>query len=61
MSVMTTNPKDVISTEAQRLLQVYKRGQIVFERGSGTRLFTADGRSYLDLISGVGVASLGHA
>ena len=61
MSVMTTNPKNVISTEAQRLLQVYKRGQIVFERGSGTRLFTADGRSYLDLISGVGVASLGHA
>ena len=61
MSVMTTNPKDVISAEAQRLLQVYKRGQIVFERGSGMRLFTADGRSYLDLISGVGVASLGHA
>ena len=61
MNVMTMNPSDVISAEAQRLLQVYRRGQVVFERGSGTRLFTQDGRSYLDMISGVGVASLGHA
>ena len=27
----------------------------------GCRLFDADGRAYLDLISGVGVAALGHA
>jgi acetylornithine/N-succinyldiaminopimelate aminotransferase len=51
----------VIAGEAKKVLQVYRRGQVVFVRGSGTRLFTADGRSYLDLISGVGVASLGHA
>jgi predicted acetylornithine/succinylornithine family transaminase len=51
----------VIATEARNVLQVYRRGQVVFERGSGTRLFTQDGRSYIDLISGVGVAALGHA
>jgi acetylornithine/N-succinyldiaminopimelate aminotransferase len=34
---------------------------VVFERGRGCRLFDANGRSYLDLISGVGVAALGHA
>ena len=30
-------------------------------RGEGVRLFDADGREYLDLLSGIGVASLGHA
>jgi predicted acetylornithine/succinylornithine family transaminase len=50
-----------MAIEAEHLLQVYKRGQVVFERGQGCRLFDANGRSYLDLISGVGVASLGHA
>jgi predicted acetylornithine/succinylornithine family transaminase len=52
---------DVIANEAEHLLQVYRRGQVVFERGRGCRLTDADGRSYLDVISGVGVASLGHA
>jgi predicted acetylornithine/succinylornithine family transaminase len=51
----------VIEGESRHVLQVYRRGQVVFERGSGTRLFTEDGRSYIDLISGVGVAALGHA
>jgi predicted acetylornithine/succinylornithine family transaminase len=51
---------DVIATESEHLLQVYRRGPVVFERGRGCRLFDAE-RSYLDLISGVGVASLGHA
>jgi len=52
---------DVIALESEHLLQVYRRGPVVFERGQGCRLFSADGRSYLDLTSGVGVASLGHA
>ncbi|MEO6213016.1 MAG: acetylornithine/succinylornithine family transaminase [Vicinamibacterales bacterium] len=52
---------DVIATEARHVLQVYRRGQVVFERGSGAYLYSSDGRKYLDLISGVGVASLGHA
>jgi predicted acetylornithine/succinylornithine family transaminase len=56
-----TTATDVIATEAAHLLQVYRRGQVVFERGQGCRLFDASGRGYLDLISGVGVASLGHA
>ena len=52
---------DVISVEAEHVLQVYRRGGVVFERGRGCRLFDAEGRGYLDLISGVGVAALGHA
>src|SRR5215218_8464483 len=58
---MTTVATDVIATEAAHVLQVYRRSQVVFERGSGAYLYTSEGRRYLDLISGVGVASLGHA
>ena len=38
------------------------RGDVVLEACGlrGCRLFDADGRGYLDFISGVGVASLGH-
>jgi predicted acetylornithine/succinylornithine family transaminase len=56
-----TTATDVIAVETDHLLQVYRRGRVVFERGRGCRLFDADGRAYMDLISGVGVASLGHA
>jgi predicted acetylornithine/succinylornithine family transaminase len=52
---------DVVSVEKEHLLQVYRRGEVVFDRGRGCRLFDTNGRSYLDLISGVGVAALGHA
>ncbi|RPH75878.1 MAG: aminotransferase class III-fold pyridoxal phosphate-dependent enzyme, partial [Candidatus Rokuibacteriota bacterium] len=56
-----TTATDVIGAEAAHILQVYRRAPVVFERGHGCRLFDQAGRSYLDLISGVGVASLGHA
>jgi acetylornithine/N-succinyldiaminopimelate aminotransferase len=51
----------VMATETDHVLQVYKRNPIVFERGRGCRLFDTEGRSYLDLLSGIGVAALGHA
>ncbi|HET7698688.1 MAG TPA: acetylornithine/succinylornithine family transaminase [Vicinamibacterales bacterium] len=52
---------DPIALDAQHVLQVYRRAPVVFESGKGCALFTRDGERYLDLISGVGVASLGHA
>jgi len=58
---MTTATSNVIALETDHVLQVYKRNPVVFERGRGCHLFDADGRSYLDLVSGVGVAALGHA
>jgi len=59
---MTTRaPIDAKAIEAQHVLQNYKRFPVVFERGQGIRLFDAEGRSYLDFLSGIGVASLGHA
>jgi predicted acetylornithine/succinylornithine family transaminase len=52
---------DVFAVENDHLLPIYRRGRVVFERGRGCRLIDAGGRSYVDLISGIGVASLGHA
>lgn len=51
---------DIRSLEAQHVLQTYKRQSLVLERGQGMRLFDDQGRAYLDFLSGIGVASLGH-
>ena len=58
---MTTKAETIRAAEAAHVLQNYKRHPVVFERGSGSRLFDTEGREYLDLLSGIGVASLGHA
>lgn len=58
---MTTTSTDVRALESQHVLQTYRRFPVVFERGSGMRLFDDTGRAYLDFVSGIGVASLGHA
>src|SRR5256886_8137213 len=52
---------DVQALEARHILQTYRRNPVTFVRGHGVRLYDADGREYLDLLSGIGVASLGHA
>jgi predicted acetylornithine/succinylornithine family transaminase len=57
----TASLPDVRALESQHVLQTYRRQPVVFERGEGTRLFDDHGKSYLDFVSGVGVASLGHA
>src|SRR5687768_12457763 len=56
----TTSASDVIALESAHVVQVYRRAPVVFERGSGCRLFDAAGRPYLDFISGIGVSALGH-
>jgi acetylornithine aminotransferase/acetylornithine/N-succinyldiaminopimelate aminotransferase len=52
---------DVQALESRHVLQVYRRAPLVLTRGEGVHLWDVDGNRYLDLISGVGVASLGHA
>ena len=47
--------------EARHVVPTYRRAPIVLVRGKGVFAYDADGREYLDLISGVGVAALGHA
>jgi len=57
----TSSATDVRALESQHVLQIYRRFPIVLERGDGMRVFDEHGRGYLDFISGIGVASLGHA
>jgi predicted acetylornithine/succinylornithine family transaminase len=58
---MTMVLDDVIARESRHVLQTYRRNAVTFVRGQGVRLWDADGREYLDLLSGIGVAALGHA
>jgi len=46
--------------EERFVMQTYKRADVTFVRGEGALLFDADGIEYLDLLSGISVASLGH-
>jgi len=57
---MTMVMDDVVAREARHVLQTYRRQPVTFVRGEGVRLFDSDGREYLDLLSGIGVAALGH-
>jgi predicted acetylornithine/succinylornithine family transaminase len=47
--------------EEQYLLQSYARYPLLLERGRGCYVYDSEGNRYLDLISGIGVNSLGYA
>jgi acetylornithine/N-succinyldiaminopimelate aminotransferase len=53
--------QEVMDLEKEYLLQNYGRYPVVLEHGEGVWLFDIEGKRYLDLISGIGVNSLGHA
>ena len=42
------------------ILGTYKRAPVEFVRGCGVQLFDAEGRSYLDFVSGIAVNALGY-
>ena len=58
---MTMVMDDIQTREARHVLQTYRRQPVTFVRGEGIRLYDAEGHEYFDLLSGIGVASLGHA
>jgi predicted acetylornithine/succinylornithine family transaminase len=58
---MTMTSVDPIALDSQHVLQVYRRAPVVFVSGRGCTLVSREGDTYLDLLSGIGVASLGHA
>jgi acetylornithine/N-succinyldiaminopimelate aminotransferase len=57
----TTKTGAIQALEAQRIVQTYKRLPVALVRGQGVYVYDAEGREYLDLLSGIGVAALGHA
>ena len=58
---MKTTLDSIQARESQFVLHTYRRQPVAFVRGNGPRLYDVDGREYLDFVSGIGVASLGHA
>ncbi len=54
-------PEQVKQLEQEYLLQNYARYPLLLHRGRGCYLYDTEGNRYLDLISGIGVNSLGYA
>lgn len=44
----------------QYLLDTYTRNYTYFIRGDGAKLYTKDGREFIDFTAGIGVSALGH-
>lgn len=52
--------QEAIKLGEEYLMPTYGRLLIAFVRGEGCTLWDADGREYLDFVSGIAVCSLGH-
>lgn len=52
---------DLAAREAAAILPTYRRQPVAFVRGEGAWLVDAEGRRYLDFLSGISVTALGHA
>ena len=50
-----------MTTTSTALMDTYARLPIAFARGSGVYLFDEEGKRYLDALTGLAVAGLGHA
>lgn len=62
--VTTRNDVDtqtVIQMDADYMIGFVKRLPVVFVRGEGMKLWDADGKEYLDFLSGIGVCGLGYS
>jgi len=52
--------EDVIDLESRYLVDVYFRYPVAVARGKGATLWDVEGREYIDLMGGYGVAVVGH-
>ncbi len=57
---MVTNNKDLIVQSEAAFIGTYSRFKAAMVEGRGCWLTDADGRQYLDFLSGIAVCSLGH-
>ncbi len=51
----------LVNRDKKVLCQTYGRYPLAIERAVGSRLYDLDGREYVDLLSGIAVANLGHS
>ncbi|TEB13219.1 acetylornithine transaminase [Pelotomaculum propionicicum] len=55
------NTKEIIELGDKYLMRNYGRIPLVPVKGEGVRMWDADGREYLDFVSGIAVNALGHS
>jgi len=60
-AVVTSLQQEIAERESSILLPTYERFPVLFERGEGVYLYDAEGKRYLDFLSGIGVNALGHS
>lgn len=53
--------KDIKNKADKILMNTYGRFNILFDHGTGAKLYDSSGKEYIDLSSGIAVDSLGHA
>jgi acetylornithine/LysW-gamma-L-lysine aminotransferase len=51
----------IVALENEFSSGVYAKRDVAIVRGSGARIWDADGRSYIDCVAGIGVANIGHS
>src|SRR5436305_6140261 len=61
LEVSSSSFEHIQALEGQYLLQNYARYPLALHRGKGCYVYDIEGKRYLDLISGIGVNSLGYA
>jgi len=61
MTEVTSSLEEIMGLERTYLLQNYARYPLALHRGKGCYIYDLEGNRYLDLISGIGVNSLGYA
>jgi acetylornithine/N-succinyldiaminopimelate aminotransferase len=54
------NLTDLQALEQRYLMRTYKRAPVEFVRGEGALLWDAEGKEYLDFLTGISVCSVGH-
>ncbi len=60
MVVNNTNAS-LVESENSHEMGIYPKRGIALVRGSGSHVWDADGKEYIDFTSGIGIAILGHA
>ncbi len=52
--------KKSLEESSKYIMNTYRRFPVVFKKGRGMKLWSSDGKEYLDFLAGVAVNALGH-
>lgn len=53
--------QEILDSESSLEVPLYKKREIAIVEGAGAIVYDSDGKKYIDCVSGIGVASVGHS